>query len=67
MKLEGGEVLVNLEKVLCVPDLADNLLSVNSMTMHGARCMVLLIMVHVKSVQEIRCLVLVTSMSVFME
>ena len=36
VKLEGGEVLVNLEKVLCVPDLADNLLSVNSMTMHGA-------------------------------
>ena len=36
IKLEGGQVLVDLEKVLCVPDIADNLLSVHSMTMHGA-------------------------------
>eukprot|EP00795_Rhopilema_esculentum_P006130 gene6130-11520_t len=36
IKLEHGEMLVDLQNVLCVPDLTDNLLSVHSMTMHGA-------------------------------
>ena len=36
IKSECGEMPVNLMNVLCVPDLGDNLLSVHSMTMHGA-------------------------------
>ena len=36
IKFECGEMLVNLMNVLYVPDLGDNLLSVHSMTMHGA-------------------------------
>ena len=35
-KFECGEMLVDLMNVLYVPDLGDNLLSVHSMTMHGA-------------------------------
>ena len=36
IKFECGEMLVDLMNVLYVPDLGDNLLSVHSMTMHGA-------------------------------
>ena len=36
IKFECGEMLVDLVNVLYVPDLGDNLLSVHSMTMHGA-------------------------------
>jgi len=36
IKFECGEMIVNLMNVLFVPDLGGNLLSVHSMTMHGA-------------------------------
>ena len=36
VKLEGSQVLIDLEKVLCVPDIADDWLSVHLMTMHTA-------------------------------
>ena len=39
IKLEHGEMLVDLKNVLYVPDLADNLLSVHAMTMNGASVM----------------------------